>query len=240
LKAEAPEEARAGLELFAADRRARREGAHAALAPELEAETFEATRKRIATAFERATEPRKKTDAEGEQGFAGMGREIILRSWEELRGRGADIYRPLKSKRLHKIRIAAKRLRYALELFSACFDGLKDLAHELAELQKALGSLHDCDEWIKECGEHLSRCDPHAEDSDGVEVREQRAAAFFLLEHFVRRRVEDYAEALAIWRRWEQEGFGERLAGSLEDTPSNSDAGAGEAAGDGGQARVSA
>jgi CHAD domain-containing protein len=235
LKAEAPEEAREGLELFAADRRARREKAHAALAPELEAESFEAARKRIALAFERATATRKKDDdGEDEQSFADLGREIILRSWEDLRGRGSDIYRPLRSKRLHKIRIAAKRLRYALELFCACFAGLKELAHELAELQKALGNLHDCDEWIKKCGEYLSDCDPHEAGCASVEASVRRAAAFLLLEHFVGRRDADYKEALAIWRRWEQEGFGERLVGSLDAVSSN------EAAGDGEQACVPA
>jgi CHAD domain-containing protein len=231
MKAEAPEEARAGLELFAADRRARRERAHAALAPELEAESFEAARGRIAQAFERATDPRKK-DGGGEQSFAEVGREVILRSWDELRGRGADIYRPLKSKRLHKVRIAAKRLRYALELFCVCFDGLKELAHELAELQKALGNLHDCDEWIRECGKYLSRFDSRAEDVESVEAKERRAAAFLLIEHFVRRRDEDYAEALAIWRRWEDEGFGERLVRSLVEAPANEDKGGAEAAGE--------
>jgi CHAD domain-containing protein len=232
MKAEAPEEARAGLELFAADRRARRERAHAALAPELEAESFEAARGKIAAAFERATEPRKKDDGGGEQSFAEMGREVILRSWDELRGRGADIYRPLKSKRLHKVRIAAKRLRYALELFCACFDGLKELAHELAELQKALGNLHDCDEWMRECGKYLSRFDSRAEDVESAEAKERRAAAFLLLEHFVRRRDEEYAEALAIWRRLGHEGFGERLVGSLVEAPADEDKDGAEAAGE--------
>src|SRR5205085_1217895 len=111
-----------------------------------------ASRRRRASAFEKATVPRKLKGGEDEQCFGDLGRRIIARSWEELRERGPDIYRPLKTKRLHKLRIAAKRLRYALELFAACFgEGLKELAHELAGLQKALGELHDCDEWIKEC-----------------------------------------------------------------------------------------
>lgn len=205
-----------GLKLFADERRARRARAHDALLLELDADTFDAAHERVAAAFERATEPRKK-DGEGEESFGELGRAVILRLWEELRGRGADIYRPLKSKRLHKIRIAAKRLRYALELFSACFgEGVKELAKELAEMQKALGNLHDCDEWIEECGDYLSRRDSGAQDYAGVPALERRAAAFRLLEHFLARRDSDYAEALAIWHRWEHDDFGARLVGSLD------------------------
>src|SRR5436309_1885866 len=77
-----------------------------------------------ALAFDKATEqPQQNDGGEVEESFGDLGRRIISSSWEELRGRGAGIYRPLKTKRLHKIRIAAKRLRYSLELFAACFGG---------------------------------------------------------------------------------------------------------------------
>jgi CHAD domain-containing protein len=169
-----------GLELLAFERHERREGERAELARALAEESFESFRLRVASAFERATAPRRakkrKGDGAGEGGEAGdalngdargepddggpsfeeVGREIIGRLWDELRGRGPDIYRPLKSRRLHKLRIAAKRLRYALELFAACYgEAQRELAHELARLQTALGELHDCDGWVEECGRLL-------------------------------------------------------------------------------------
>jgi CHAD domain-containing protein len=187
LREEATASVAEGLELLASERRERREGAREELERALAEESFESSRLRVSSAFERATAPRRAErrkgegggggegredgdapsgdagsgDARGESGDGGpsfeeLGREIVGRLWEELSGRGPNIYRPLKSGRLHKLRIAAKRLRYALELFAACYgEAQRELAHELARLQTALGELHDCDGWVEECGRLL-------------------------------------------------------------------------------------
>lgn len=270
LRGEAPEGVAEGLELFAVERRARREGGRAELARALERESFDGVRARVASAFEKATAPRRGKrrvgdardaggvedasgggvacegrdagDERGEEGpsqraaqgegrvsggemsdggpsFEELGRQIIERSWEELRARGPDIYRPLKSRRLHKLRIASKRLRYALELFAACRgEALRELAHELARFQTALGELHDCDGWVEECGQYLAgrrrEDEPRREDAGASASR--REAAFWLLGHFSTKRAEHYVEALEIWRAWERDDFGSRLAESLE------------------------
>jgi CHAD domain-containing protein len=240
LKAEAPESVARGLELFAEERRRRREAGQAELARELEEGAFESFRRRVAHAFEKAAEPRRVKkekghhedagDDEGRSGkvagrgsgeagwrsFEELGREIIARSWEELRSRGPDIYRPLRSRRLHKLRIRAKRLRYALELFAACRgEALRELAHELARLQTALGDLHDCDGWVEECGKYLSERNGDT-SADDAALSARREAAFWLLGHFSAKRARHYVEALEIWRGWEGEDFGARLADSLE------------------------
>ncbi|HEX3557590.1 MAG TPA: CHAD domain-containing protein [Pyrinomonadaceae bacterium] len=236
LKREAPEAFAAGLELFADDRRARREGARVELARALAEESFESSRSRVAFAFEKATAPRGGKRGAGDEAdeagpgemnedgpsFRDVGRQVIVRSWDELRSRGADIYRPLKSRRLHRLRIASKRLRYALELFAACYgEALKGLARELAQLQTALGELHDCDEWVEEFGQYLS-ASKGADDSRRADAGElaalRREAAFALLEHFASKRAEHYAEALGIWRGWERDDFGSRLADRLNET----------------------
>lgn len=46
---------------------------------------------------------------------------------------------------LHDMRIAAKRLRYALEMFDVCFPGLDRSLRDLTELQEFLGDIHDLD-----------------------------------------------------------------------------------------------
>ncbi len=46
---------------------------------------------------------------------------------------------------LHQFRIAAKRLRYALERFEEVDPSLHDGARQLAQLQDALGEVHDRD-----------------------------------------------------------------------------------------------
>ncbi len=51
--------------------------------------------------------------------------------------------------RHHEMRIAAKRLRYTLEVFNRCYAGsLKPAIRRVRALQDVLGKLHDCDVWI--------------------------------------------------------------------------------------------
>ena len=47
---------------------------------------------------------------------------------------------------IHNLRIAAKRLRYTLEMFSFAFpSGLKSLINEVKEIQEAIGEMRDAD-----------------------------------------------------------------------------------------------
>ena len=75
---------------------------------------------------------------------------------KELEQLSVGFYRPLDVKPLHKMRIAAKRLRYALELFDQCLGPEAVVfAKTVARLQTSLGELHDCDIWIETFGEQL-------------------------------------------------------------------------------------
>lgn len=115
---------------------------------------------------------------------------------------GADcIYHPLRSKQLHKLRILAKRLRYAVELFAVCWsDELKQIAKEIARLQTSLGGLHDCDVWIAECGQRLGR-------KTKTRNLHEDEAAVWLLRHFCKERADHYRDALARWHDWEKKEF---------------------------------
>ncbi len=49
----------------------------------------------------------------------------------------------------HEMRIAAKRLRYTMEIFRELYpDGLKKPIQEIKKLQDLLGDMHDCDVWL--------------------------------------------------------------------------------------------
>jgi CHAD domain-containing protein len=49
----------------------------------------------------------------------------------------------------HAMRIAAKKLRYTMELYSPLYRlGLRKHTRRIAKLQQILGDLHDCDVWI--------------------------------------------------------------------------------------------
>jgi len=52
---------------------------------------------------------------------------------------------PTEVQALHDMRIAAKRLRYALEIFELCFPDTKPLIKEITRVQEDLGEIHDLD-----------------------------------------------------------------------------------------------
>lgn len=56
---------------------------------------------------------------------------------------------PYRVRELHNLRIAAKRLRYTLEIFEDFLpEASKAIVNELAQIQEQLGSLHDSDVMI--------------------------------------------------------------------------------------------
>jgi hypothetical protein len=70
---------------------------------------------------------------------------------------------------LHNMRIAAKRLRYALEMFDVCFSAVKPVLKELSDIQEELGAIHDFDVLIEILRARLRTIDGTLE-SRAVEV----------------------------------------------------------------------
>jgi len=74
----------------------------------------------------------------------------------------------------HDMRIAAKRLRYVLELTGFCFGEPAETARRRArELQDILGGMHDCDVMLPRVREHVERL--QAEDAAAVRSRADEA-----------------------------------------------------------------
>ena len=74
---------------------------------------------------------------------------IALTRLNEMYSWAADVDNPYEVRGLHNLRIAAKRLRYTLEIFedalpSAC----ETIVDELSQIQDELGTLHDNDVMI--------------------------------------------------------------------------------------------
>jgi CHAD domain-containing protein len=77
--------------------------------------------------------------------FDEAARRIAATRAQEVLDLGARAQDPAKLKPLHDLRIAAKRLRYLLEL-----TGPPATVKELRRLQDLLGELHDCDVQLPE------------------------------------------------------------------------------------------
>ncbi|MCP9493682.1 MAG: CHAD domain-containing protein [Pyrinomonadaceae bacterium MAG19_C2-C3] len=149
--------------------------------------------------------------------FRQVGREVVNRRWRKLIKHAASLYRPLEPEPLHRLRIEAKRLRYALELFDACFDGkLNELSKEVAVMQSALGELHDLDVWVVTFGDVLIQAgkSAKAKKKPGTTAQpdtSQQAAALWLLDYFTKQRPKHYRVALEQWQQWQTDDFAARL-----------------------------
>ena len=111
------------------------------------------------------------------------------------------------------MRIAAKHLRYALELFGHCWGpSLAAVAKKVAELQSSLGKLHDCDVWIESLG-HAATPPMPATDFD------DRATAVWLLGHFLKVRSKHVCKALKQWNEWETDEVSTQLRQAISSNP---------------------
>lgn len=76
---------------------------------------------------------------------------IVAVRLDELRGFATAALAADAGEAQHDLRIAAKRLRYVLELFASCLGEEANNARRAAkQLQSVLGDLHDCDLMLDE------------------------------------------------------------------------------------------
>ena len=225
LSDEVPPELAEGVREIVGEREARRERARERLAENMTEGAVEDLRRKFARAVEDASRARRgrgrknddDTAADG-LSFRAVGREVSLGLWDELSARSRSLRRPFKSGPLHRMRISAKRLRYALELFTQCHgETLKGFAEEIAEMQGSLGNLHDCDVWIETFGDQLREYADAADPSGDANHARRRDAAAWLLVHFAEKRMRHYRDALERWYEWERSDFAARLAACLKE-----------------------
>jgi CHAD domain-containing protein len=214
LKSKAKEQAAAGIEILIAERREKRKQARVALQQAISPSLLDNFRKDYLSKLRAITVVDPKRSAQPPNAevllFFQLGVGIIDIRLKEFIAASNAIYFPFEIKELHELRILAKRLRYALELFAVCWgDEMADIAKEVALMQTALGELHDCDIWIESLGRRLKQT-ARRNIIVGQSAR-LKEGAVWLLRHFSRERMEHYRDALALWRRWEADGLSQSL-----------------------------
>jgi CHAD domain-containing protein len=132
---------------------------------------------------------RKVTGLDPAMPFADAAQRIVAVRAQEVLDLGARAQDPAKAKTLHDLRIAAKRLRYILEL-----TGPEATVRQLKRLQDQLGEVHDCDV-------HLPEIRTLARSSPEDEARGLRSAAVQL----ARRRAECFERFYQDWPALERE-----------------------------------
>jgi CHAD domain-containing protein len=220
LAAKAPPEVSPGILSLANVRRTRRDEARAQLTPILDQELMAQLRANFLEALEEA--PRNKQGKRSRHGaqaapvltYRDVARHTILERLKEFEKLSNSFYHPLKVKPLHRLRIAAKRLRYALELFEQCWGKQFGLfARQVASLQSELGNLHDCDVWIVDLGDELAKA---AKQGPTASAGGDGVASLWLLTHFVKLRTKHFRKALLRRREWEGNDRAGQLSRSIQ------------------------
>lgn len=81
---------------------------------------------------------------------------IVKTRLEELRSFAPAALEAGASREQHDMRIAAKRLRYVLEIIGFCLGNeAEEARHRARDLQDVLGELHDCDVMLPRVAAHV-------------------------------------------------------------------------------------
>lgn len=219
LRSKADERVGQGIDAIAEEHRRQRRQSRSALQRAIKASAIAELRDDFQARLRTATKiPEDGTVAEGAHQiltFSQVGARIIGYRLRQINDASDSIYRPLHPKQLHRMRILAKRLRYAVELFSPCWgEEFKKAADEIARLQTSLGELHDCDVWIVNLGSRIKK--GALEAGGGFDPWRNNEAVVWLLHHFVNERTKHYCSSLARWHKWKTEGFLDHLNAMLE------------------------
>lgn len=221
LRSQADEKVGKGIEAIAEEHRRQRQQARSILERVIKASAIVELRADFRTRLRTATKIpdhlENGEDLNRVLTFGQVGARVIGDRLKQLIEAGDSVYRPLRPKQLHRMRILAKRLRYAVELFAPCWgEEFKKSANEIAHLQTSLGELHDCDVWIVNLGTRLKLKKDGLEAGAGLDPWRDNEAVVWLLHHFVNKRTRHYCYSLARWHKWNTEGFLEHLKAMLD------------------------
>lgn len=127
---------------------------------------------------------------------------------------------------LHDMRIAAKRLRYILEVTGDCFGPYAASSVKMVkDLQDLLGEIHDCDVQLPEVAafleelmaEDVATAGESATDLAKAPNRRAYAGLVALQVHLRARRNALFEQFLELWRDYERKGFAARLAFAISE-----------------------
>lgn len=153
---------------------------------------------------------------------------------DELWSFAEAVHDPADEKSLHDMRIAAKRVRYLLELMEPCLGpAARRGAGQAKAIQSLLGEIHDCDEMLPRVRDHSERlraedaafvrgaAGERARDVEPASVRaapnRTRHRGLESLHAYLRARREVlYARFIREWTELEEGGFRPELERDLE------------------------
>ena len=119
---------------------------------------------------------------------------------------------------LHDMRIAAKRLRYILEVAHPLFGAYAaEAVTAVKDLQEILGDIHDADVQTPEVAAILAAVVEDDVAAGAAAGREHYAGLLALVVELQVRRRERHADFLERWARLESDGFAQRLVAATHE-----------------------
>ncbi len=130
-------------------------------------------------------------------------RRAITERLDELLAHEPFVAQPHMIEGLHRMRFAAKALRYTMELFAEFYDGaLDESIAQMRRVQQALGQVHDADMWIELLPQFLETERERTQEFFGHLrgfTRIERDLAT-LREHCIGQREIHYGQFTGLWR----------------------------------------
>ena len=167
---------------------------------------------------------RKVKDLDAAGALADNAQRIVAVRLDELCSFMPRAEDPAEVEALHDMRIAAKRLRYVLEVTHVCFGPYaQDAVKRTKELQDLLGEIHDCDVHVPEVLGVIE--DLRAKDVAAFAAGEPTAHAGTwrglnaLVVHLRGVREQRFREFLSFWTQLGREGFRARLEYAISERP---------------------
>lgn len=122
----------------------------------------------------------------------------------------ASVYIPENIEEHHAMRIAVKRLRYTMEVFSPLYEGeLKTQIAVCKKLQDMLGDMHDCDVWMENLPQFMEEERAYSLDyfgnADSFRILEP--GLLHLRQYLSERRSTVYEEFAAFWKEIQDQGI---------------------------------
>jgi CHAD domain-containing protein len=199
----APTELSPALQQFIGAKREIRDRAREELKATLEQTELKQLESAFIASVDEATATRDA--AKPQIAYQEMSRVVILGRLKELEKLSVGLFQPFEIETLHDMRIAAKRLRYAIELFQQCWRrSISGYAKRTARIQTALGDVHDCDVWMESVGKEILSARKQKQS-------ERVAALMWLLSYLVKLRTKHLRDALARWCEWEKQDVSAKL-----------------------------
>jgi CHAD domain-containing protein len=215
LMSSCPADVVAGIENLIDERKKRRIQAREILQETIQKEHLEYIGADFENAIEKAvrgrhSKHRSLRDGQGYD-FKELGAKIVSDRINELNIRSPSIYEPFRRKRLHRLRIAGKHLRYTLQLFADCLsENINGVVDPVTNLQRALGELHDADVFLDDLSSDLVDSALKSSGNSGSGPRHN--AQVWLLTEYMRLRSGYYREALEVWEYLQPRLFTATLA----------------------------